>query len=111
MANATVYLKCDRNVEVQSPDVYMADVGNLRCADPVVAAKLKALKIHHFGKEDAKRCVISVLKLIGLMEDASPGVTVQIVGETDVLPHTSGRLSVFTFPWISSGRRGTLGQT
>ena len=85
MANATVYLKCDRNVEVQSPDVYMTDVGNLRCADPVVAAKLKALKIHHFGKEDARRCVISSLKLIELMEDASPGVTVQIVGETDVL--------------------------
>ena len=85
MANATVYLKCDRNVEVQSPDVYMTDVGNLRCADPAIAAKLKALKIHHFGKEDARRCVISTLKLVELMEDASPGVTVQIVGETDVL--------------------------
>lgn len=85
MANATVYLKCDRNVEVQSPDVYMADVGNLRCADPVAAAKLKALKVHHFGKEDARRCVVSALKLIELMEDACPGVTVQIVGETDVL--------------------------
>ena len=85
MANATVYLKCDRNVEVQSPDVYMSDVGNLRCADPVIAAKLKALKIHHFGKEDTRRCVISALKLIELMESSCPGVTIQIVGETDVL--------------------------
>ena len=85
MANTTVYLKCDRNVEVQSPDVYMTDIGNLRCADPVIAAKLKALKIHHFRKEDAKRCVISALKLIELMENSSPGITVQIVGETDVL--------------------------
>ena len=85
MTNATVYLKCDRNVEVQSPDVYMTDVGNLRCADPVIAAKLKALKIHHFGKENEKRCVISTLKLIELMENSCPGVTVQIVGETDML--------------------------
>ena len=85
MTNTTVYLKCDRTVEVQSSDVYMSEVGNLRCADPVIAAKLKALKIHHFGKEDAKRCVISVLKLIEQMENTCPGVTVQIVGETDVL--------------------------
>ena len=85
MANATVYLKCDRNVEVQSEDVFMTDIGSLRCADTVIAAKLKALKVHHFGKEDTKRCVTSTLKLVELMEEACPNISVQIVGEPDVL--------------------------
>ena len=85
MAAATVYLKCDRNVEVQSPDVYLKDLGSLRCADSVISAKLKALKVHHFGKEEPKRCVISTLKLIELMEETCPGITVQVLGETDVL--------------------------
>lgn len=85
MANTEVYLKCDRNVEVQSEDVFMTDIGSLRCADSVVEAKLKALKVHHFGKSDAKRCVISALKLVELMETACPNISVQIVGETDVL--------------------------
>lgn len=85
MANVTVYLKCDRNVEVQSEDVYMSDVGSLRCADSVVSAKLKALKVHHFGKEDIKRCVVSTLKLVELMENTCPNISVQIVGEPDVL--------------------------
>lgn len=85
MSNATVYLKCDRNVEVQSEDVYVSDVGELRCLDPVTAAKLKALKIHHFGKKDTRRCVISTLKMVKLMEDTCPNITVQIVGEPDVL--------------------------
>lgn len=88
MANAnqaTVYLKCDRNVEVQRQDVFISDLGNLRCADKQVSAKCRALKAHHFTKEGAKRCVISVLKLVELMEDACPGVSVDIVGETDVL--------------------------
>lgn len=85
MANVTVYLKCDRNVEVQSEDVYMADLGSLRCADPAIAAKLKALKVHRFGKDGGGRCVISTLKLVELMENSCPDVTVQIVGETDVL--------------------------
>lgn len=85
MTNATVYLKCERNIEVQSEDVQMTDVGSLQCSDPVVSAKLKALKVHHFRKNDTKRCVISTLKLVELMENACPGITVQIVGEPDVL--------------------------
>lgn len=85
MANVTVYLKCERNIEVQSEDVQMTDVGSLQCSDPVVSAKLKALKVHHFGSNSPKRCVISALKLVELMENACPGITVQILGEPDVL--------------------------
>ncbi len=85
MANATVYLKCDRNVEVQSEDVFMTDVGALRCADGTTAARLKALKVHHFSKEAPRRCVISTLKMVELMENACPNISVEIVGEPDVL--------------------------
>lgn len=85
MSSKTVYLKCDRNIEVQRQDVFMSDVGEVRCGDKVTAAKLKALKVHHFGKEDVRRCVLSSLKLVELMEDACPDISVQIVGEPDVL--------------------------
>ena len=59
MANTTVYLKCDRNVEVQSEDVFMTDVGSLRCADGTAAARLKAL-----------RCTISAGKTPGAASSA-----------------------------------------
>lgn len=85
MSNVTVYIKCDRNVEVQSPDVFMKDVGSLRCADNVISAKLKALKVHHFHQSDTKRCVISTLKLVELMEECCSNISVQIIGEPDVL--------------------------
>lgn len=85
MSNVTVYLKCDRNVEVQSQDVFMTDIGSLRCADSVTAAKLRSIKVHHFGKDMAKRCVISALKLVELMEDVCPDISVQVLGEADVL--------------------------
>jgi len=85
MQNITVYLKCDRDVEVQSQDVFLADLGSLRCADATISAKCKALKVHHFKTGETKRCVISSLKLIRLMEEACPGITVQILGESDVL--------------------------
>lgn len=85
MQKATVYLKCDRNVEVQSQDVFLTDVGSLRCADACISAKCKALKVHRFPREGSRRCVISNLKLVELMEEACPGITVQLVGEPDVL--------------------------
>lgn len=85
MTNTTVYIKCDRNVEVQSPDVFMSDIGSLRCADCVISAKLKSLKVYHFGKNTCKRFVLSTLKIVELMEEACPNITVQIVGEPDVL--------------------------
>ena len=85
MKQQTVYLKCDRSAEVQSQDVFLKDVAELRCQDPVLQAKLKTVKVHHFPKDGGKRCVISCLKLVSLMEEICPEIDVQVVGETDVL--------------------------
>ncbi len=83
--DVVVYLKCDRSVEVQSEDVYLKDLGSIRCKDTIVNAKMKALKVHHFQKDGIKRCVISTLKMVELMEEECPNITVFIVGEPDVL--------------------------
>lgn len=105
MANVTVYLKCDRNVECQEEDVFLKDAASLQCTDPQVLAKCKAIKVHHFtegeqaqggksagsgkkpwtGGAHQQRCVISVLKIIAMMEETCPGITVQSVGEPDVV--------------------------
>lgn len=85
MQNKTVYLKCERNVEVQSEDVFLSDLGTLRCADSALSARLKALKVHHFRKDGCRRCVVSALKLVELMEKECQDISVQILGEPDVL--------------------------
>lgn len=63
----------------------MKDIGDVRCIDSVVSAKMKALKIYHFHKDESKRCVISSLKIVELMEQACPNITVQVLGEPDIL--------------------------
>ncbi len=85
MQNKTVYLKCERNVEVRSQDVFLSDVGKIRCSDQMLSAKFRAMKIHHFEKDGTRRCVISTLKLVELMENECRDISVQIVGEPDVL--------------------------
>ena len=85
MNQTTVYLKCDRNVEVRQEDVFMKDLGSIQCADKVLCAKIKSLKVHHFTQGKATRTVISCLKLVQMIEEQDPGVSVEIVGESDVL--------------------------
>ncbi len=85
MKQTTVYLKCDRSAEVQSQDVFLKDVAEVRCQDKVLSAKLKSIKVHHFPSDGGKRCVISCLKLVKLMEEVCSEIEVQVVGETDVL--------------------------
>lgn len=85
MKQITVYLKCDRSAEVQAQDVFLKDVAEVCCQDPVLQAKLKTIKVHHFPQEGEKRCVISCLKLVSLMEEVCADIDVQVVGETDVL--------------------------
>lgn len=84
MKQQTVYLKCDRSAEVQAQDVFLKDVAEIRCQDPVLQAKLKAIKIYHFPRT-AKTMCDQLSELVSLMEEICPEIDVQVVGETDVL--------------------------
>ncbi|MCM1266600.1 MAG: stage V sporulation protein AA [Bacteroidales bacterium] len=84
-SSATIYLKAEQNVEVQTPEVCVKDIGKLTCSDPHVQAKARSLKLWTFREGAGKRQVISVLKVIEEIEKACPGVSVESLGETDVL--------------------------
>lgn len=85
MNSVTVYFRCERYVEVQAEDVFLKDLGSLQCSDKNVAVRLKSVKVKHFKKEQDKRCVISSVRLIKLMEETCPNIQVQWLGEPDVL--------------------------
>ena len=83
--NVTLYLKAEQNVELQSEDVYIKDIGKMTCTDENILAKVKTIKLYHFKEGERKRQVISILKVIEEIEKAFPNVTVENLGEIDVL--------------------------
>lgn len=83
--SATLYIKAEQNVELQSDDVYVKDIGKMTCTDEHILAKVKTIKLHHFKSEGTKRTVISILKVIEEIEKAFPEVSVENLGETDIL--------------------------
>lgn len=83
--NVTLYLKAEQNVELQSEDVYVKDIGKMTCSDEHILAKVKTIKLHHFKEGEPKRQVISILKVIAEIEKTFSNVTVENLGEIDVL--------------------------
>ena len=83
--NVTLYLKAEQNVELQSEDVYLKDIGKLTCTDAVILSKVKTIKLQHFNKEESQRQVIGILKIIEEINRLYPDVTVENLGETDIL--------------------------
>lgn len=83
--SATIYINAQQNVELQSEDVYVKDIGKLTCSDEHVLAKVKSIKLHHFKNDGPKRQVISLLKVIEEIDKVCPGSSVQSIGETAVM--------------------------
>ncbi len=83
--NVTIYINAQQNVELQSEDVYVKDIGKMTCSDEHVLAKVKAIKLHHFKKDGPKRQVISLLKVIEEIDKVCPGASVESIGEADVM--------------------------
>lgn len=84
--NSTIiYICAQQNVELQSDDVYVKDIGKLTCGDTHILAKVKAIKLHHFKKGEPKRQVISLLKVIEEIDKVCPEASVQSIGETAVM--------------------------
>ena len=84
MKDIVIYLKCNKDVEVQKSEVLLKDIASVECSDKNVTARCKAIRVHRF-REDNTRTVISVTKVIQMITAECPGVLIQSVGETDIL--------------------------
>lgn len=80
-----LYLKIDRNIEVNHIDVRLGDVAKLECTDASVKNRLKTLKILKIRAEKSDRYVFSVMKVIELIHEVYPNLEIQNLGEPDFI--------------------------
>lgn len=81
----TVYLKGDRDVEIQKKDVTLGDIVAMECSNKDIIPKLKTLKILKIPDQGKQRFVISILKIIACIHEKYPGLEVQNLGEQDII--------------------------
>ena len=78
----TVYLKAERNVEVQEPEVTLGDVVRIVCGDPGMAGRIRQIPLLKFtpGKRGQDRVVVSVLRVVECIRDLYPQAEIQNLG-------------------------------
>lgn len=81
----TLYLKLERNVEVEKEDVQLSDLGKLVCTNKDILAHAKAMKVYKFKDTKPQRQVVSVMKIIESLQKLYPDLTVESLGETEVI--------------------------
>lgn len=81
----TIYIKAEQDVELQTDDVHVSDLGKLQCSDPQVLARVKNIPLHTFREGQPKRQVISLMKVIEEIEKLYPNASVESLGEADTL--------------------------
>lgn len=80
----TIFIKCDKHSKVNQNKALLKDVAEVYCVDQTIASKAKMVTVTHL-KSVGSRKVISVLYVMEQIQKALPGVTVQSIGETDLI--------------------------
>lgn len=83
--NDILYLKIDRNTEIDHIDVRLGDVAKLECTNVSVKNRLKTLKLLKIQAEKSNRYIYSIMKVVELIHEVYPDLEIQNLGETDFI--------------------------
>ena len=85
MAQTTVYVKAERNTQMQTDDLFLKDIASLYCDDKAVLARVKAIRLHTFREGEAKRFYIGMTEVVRRIKETVQGVEVESIGEPDMV--------------------------
>lgn len=85
MEQITLYIKLEKNVEIPADDIFLKDLGSIYCKNDNIVNQCKCLKVCKLSKGKNARTVISVMKIVELLDKVFPNILVENIGETDVV--------------------------
>ena len=96
-----LYLKIERNSQVDHIDVRLGDVAKLECVNSSVKNRLKTMKLLKIQAQKSDRYVFSVMKVIEKIHEIYPELEIQNLGESDFIIE-------YESPEYAKGRFNTL---
>lgn len=79
----TLYIKMDRSTEVTVSEVTIADVAKLECRNQSVLNRVKPLRLIKTTTDKKQRYIVSIMKIIEMIDRECPGIQICNIGETD----------------------------
>lgn len=101
--NETLYMSIVQNVEMHKTEVLLGDVASLWCQDKTILAKCRAIKLMDIKSDKNNRYIVSVMKIIELIQKMDSKIEVTNLGEADFIidyriPHKPGHIK----QWIKT---------
>lgn len=80
-----LYIQTEKNVEVQSPEIYLQDVAKLTCKDSKVLNRNKVRKFFSIPNGEPGRYVVSAVDLVHAIAKEEPNVDITHIGEANLV--------------------------
>lgn len=80
-----LYIQTEKNVEVQSPEIYLQDVAKLTCNDNKVLNRNKVRKVFSIPNGEPGRYVVSAVDLVHAIAKEEPNVDITHIGEANLV--------------------------
>ncbi len=80
-----LYIQTEKNVEVQSPEIYLQDVAKLTCSDNKVLNRNKVRKVFSIPNGAPGRYVLSAVDLVHAVAKEEPNVDITHIGEANLI--------------------------
>ncbi len=98
-----LYIQTEKNVEVQSPEVYLQDVAKLTCSDNKVLNRNKVRKVFSIPNGTPGRYVISAVDLVHAVAKEEPNVDVTHIGEANfVVTYEKAKHQQKCYSWLKT---------
>lgn len=81
----TIYIKMEQNASVDKKTATIADIASVYSTNSSLVNKVKTIKVLTFEQDKKSRYIVSAMYVIQLIASQFPGVTIQNIGETDML--------------------------
>lgn len=85
MKDCAVYIKADRNSQLDTKVVHLSDVAKIYSKDTKVADKIKKLVLYRIKDDKKQNYVFSILSAIQVIQEAYPDYLICSVGEPDFI--------------------------
>lgn len=85
MEQTTLFLNLNTKVKVDKEVIVLKDIAKIYCLDSAVSRRLNEMEIYRLKKQDEGRCVITVLKVISLIQKKEPQLRLNSLGDTQVI--------------------------
>ncbi len=85
MSNIVVYFKADQSVSVSNRKVKIEDIGKIYCKDKDIEYEINKMEVFKFDESNNSQQVVSILKIVELIQNKFKDVSVENMGEADFI--------------------------